>query len=157
MKMDVDEEKVRLRMKELVNYDGYLPGLIRLRMPFGTSHYYTDNMMKKGLFDKYGDQFSWSKGCSLENKSHELEEWIKNHPEFKDLIIYVKELKLYYPEKVNNDIPNMSIYLLEGESLEGKEKLLQKWYDEDPEYFNEWIEWAKGITGPKLFEGTSFE
>ena len=43
MKMDVDEEKVRLRMKELVNYDGYLPGLIRLRMPFGTSHYYTDN------------------------------------------------------------------------------------------------------------------
>lgn len=160
MKIDVDVEKLILRLKELVNYEGYLPWLIRFRMPRTVSMYYLDNLMKKGLSDKYADKFIKSKTFNWDDSVEEFNEWIKNNPEFKDLVKYIDEDE-YNTNNWRKLIPesyrNWIYYLTVSDSTKDKNKMLQKWYVEDPEHFNEWLKWAKDITGPELFESTSFE
>ena len=160
MKIDVDVEKLILRLKELVNYDGYLPWLIRARMPRTVSIYYLDNLMKKGLSDKYADKFIKSKTFNWDDSVEEFNEWIINNSEFKDLVKYIDEDE-YDTDDWRKLIPesyrNWIYYLTVSDSTKDKNKMLQEWYDEDPKHFNEWLKWAKGITGPELFEGTSFE
>ncbi|MCQ2738556.1 MAG: hypothetical protein MJ224_08115 [archaeon] len=158
MKIDVDIEKLLLRLKELVNYDGYLPWLIRARMPITVGVYYKNNLSNKGLLDNYVDRFIKSKIFTWDETIEEFNEWIKDNPKFKDLLIYVEDG--FNPTEQYEKIPKSYRFWISNLTYQetgDKERMLQRWYDKDPEHFNEWLEWAKDITGPELFEGTSFE
>lgn len=159
MKIAIDAERLISRLKELVDYEGYLPHLIRYGMPPTVGGYYRNNLSNKGLLDKYADNFIKSKIFTWEDSRGEFNEWIKDNSEFKDLIIYVDENSDVVYKGYNNISESYRFWISEltYQETEDKERMLQVWYSKDPEHFNEWLEWAKGITGPKLFEGTSFE
>lgn len=83
MKIDLNTDKLEEYEKELINYDGYLPSLIR----WGISTQYLRNIMQSDKSYEVEQKMAESRNYSYEELHKELIEWCKENKEYEDILI----------------------------------------------------------------------
>lgn len=83
--MNYDYVKAVEYCNELETFEGYVPCLLR-PAPFNLLRYY-DNLQKKGLYDEVIEKTEQARDFSFDEKMSELEEFVKKHPKYSDVLI----------------------------------------------------------------------
>lgn len=83
--MDYDYVKAVEYCNELELFEGYVPCLLR-PSPFNLPRYY-DNLQKKGLYEKVIEKTEQARDFNFDEKMIELEEFVKKHPKYSDVLI----------------------------------------------------------------------
>lgn len=83
VKIDLNTDKLEEYEKELINYDGYLPSLIR----WGISTQYLQNILKSDKASEVEQQMLQSRNYTYEELYDELIRWCKENKEYEDILI----------------------------------------------------------------------
>lgn len=78
----IDYGKLLEHKDDIISYDGYLPLVVR--MPFMFK--YMQNLREKGVYEEVLQECISKRPLTYEQELNELTEWIKENPNFKDLI-----------------------------------------------------------------------
>ena len=76
--------KIKSKSKELEEYPGYLPWIIRREIDL--ENYYS-HLEKYGLYDKFRDRLSESMMLSYVKHKEEFLGWIESNPEYSEFLI----------------------------------------------------------------------
>lgn len=80
--IDVDFDRIADRSDELIEYDGFLPLLIRALI----IDKWSDYLLSVGKYDEVMDECSRNKPHTLNEAVKELVAWVKDNKDYKDLI-----------------------------------------------------------------------
>ena len=80
-----DYEKAVEHCESLEKFEGYVPCLLR-PAPFNNLKYY-ENLKKNGLYDEVVEKTDETRHYTFEEKMNELVDFVKNHPEYSDVIV----------------------------------------------------------------------